>query len=380
MAESPLQSIVGTTKTEAACASLTALANQLGAGRKLPNFNDLCASLGVSKVTLDRALARLEVQGIVVRRHGSGIFVGPRVGQRTIGVAIGQDLFRPAGSPVPRLMFDQVQRHYQARGDAIQPYLDLSPYKDTSRVRAEIQRDVEAKHLDGLILLAAHSPQQHAWFRELSLPVVKARHRHSYGWGVSTDTDHLIDTAVAALAQRGCRRLGLFTHLERRLVRHYGNVKLDRFRQAVARYGATTDMRWCHLPCRDVEEWLPANAPSYEELGHEGARDLLARLERDGEADRPDGLVITDDVMARGTLTALTRAGVSIGTQLQIATQSNRGAGTLLGYEQDVVRLEVDPAALAEKMCAMLDELVDGGRPTTNPAMLRATLRLPGTD
>ncbi len=56
------------------------LKNQLMAGvwkvgEKLPSENELCASLGVSRVTVRAAIQQLEILGLVETRHGDGNFV-----------------------------------------------------------------------------------------------------------------------------------------------------------------------------------------------------------------------------------------------------------------------------------------------------------------
>ncbi len=45
------------------------------AGEKLPSENELCASLGVSRVTVRAAIQQLEILGLVETRHGGGNFV-----------------------------------------------------------------------------------------------------------------------------------------------------------------------------------------------------------------------------------------------------------------------------------------------------------------
>jgi GntR family transcriptional repressor for pyruvate dehydrogenase complex len=49
--------------------------NNLGAGSRLPTTSDMAASLGVAPTTLREALSRLEVTGVIVVRHGVGVFV-----------------------------------------------------------------------------------------------------------------------------------------------------------------------------------------------------------------------------------------------------------------------------------------------------------------
>lgn len=46
-------------------------------GRELPSIRSLAAALGVSVITVKRAYADLEAEGVVVSRQGRGTFVGP---------------------------------------------------------------------------------------------------------------------------------------------------------------------------------------------------------------------------------------------------------------------------------------------------------------
>lgn len=54
------------------------MANEYDTGDKLPSESELVARFGASRPTVSRALAQLEVDGLVERRAGSGTFVLPR--------------------------------------------------------------------------------------------------------------------------------------------------------------------------------------------------------------------------------------------------------------------------------------------------------------
>jgi GntR family transcriptional repressor for pyruvate dehydrogenase complex len=51
------------------------LAGRIAAGARLPSERELSLALGVNRLTLRAALARLEAQGLVTTRHGSGTVV-----------------------------------------------------------------------------------------------------------------------------------------------------------------------------------------------------------------------------------------------------------------------------------------------------------------
>lgn len=68
------------------------LAGRLRAGSRLPSERELSVALGVNRLTLRAALARLEAMGLVTTRHGSGTEVAAwreRAGLETLGLVIG---------------------------------------------------------------------------------------------------------------------------------------------------------------------------------------------------------------------------------------------------------------------------------------------------
>lgn len=58
---------------------------------KLPSEDSIAQSLGVSRVTVRKALTDLEQEGIVFRIHGKGTFVNPEALQMNINIALGTD-------------------------------------------------------------------------------------------------------------------------------------------------------------------------------------------------------------------------------------------------------------------------------------------------
>src|SRR4028119_1640032 len=66
-------------KFDQAYAQLSQMAYNLGPDARMPTFASLCEQTRVSKATLDAALGQLEVQGIIMRRQGAGIFVSSQL-------------------------------------------------------------------------------------------------------------------------------------------------------------------------------------------------------------------------------------------------------------------------------------------------------------
>ena len=54
---------------------LSKIENEMSPGDVLPSERELCETYGLSRTTVRLALAELETQGYVVRKHGKGTFV-----------------------------------------------------------------------------------------------------------------------------------------------------------------------------------------------------------------------------------------------------------------------------------------------------------------
>ena len=77
----------------------------------------------------------------------------------------------------------------------------------------------------------------------------------------------------------------------------------------------------------------------------------------------PDGIVVLDDMMTRGALTAISQLGIVPGRDVQIASHTNVGSQVLFGYENSLVFLEIDPSKVAEAMFELLETLMRGETP-----------------
>ena len=86
-------------KADAAQSALRELALSLGANAKLPTVREICKAMKISAVTAEVVLSGLEEQGVLTRRQCSGIFVSPRLYQKSVGLVFGRQAFAPGASP-----------------------------------------------------------------------------------------------------------------------------------------------------------------------------------------------------------------------------------------------------------------------------------------
>src|SRR6185436_19615757 len=81
----------------------------------------LCVTLGTSRATLDNALNDLESQNVFLRKRGSGIYVSPKIGYKSVAVTfshLGEG--HSAGSPFWGMLHDLLWRAGLERGPQVE--------------------------------------------------------------------------------------------------------------------------------------------------------------------------------------------------------------------------------------------------------------------
>lgn len=129
------------------------------ADQPLPSERMLVESLGVSRVTARKAIGQLVVQGLVLRRHGSGNFIAPRLEQTLSSLTGFTDELRQRGYvPTSTWLVREVR---QAHAQECQP-LALSPPALIASLERLRLADGVPMALEFSVLPAAVLPQPEA--------------------------------------------------------------------------------------------------------------------------------------------------------------------------------------------------------------------------
>lgn len=359
-------------KTKEIIAQLKNLAQEEGPDFKLPTVRDLCREFQVSSATLDDALWNLEQQGVIRRRQGSGIFVSSNVNRKTVALAFGKNTFESESSPFCSILLRECEKRVQSHNENFSFFLDI-PGLGTQQGGVPVHRDladaIAAGRLQGIILAGRGSPEQEEWMRKQGIPVVGLQSNNSEGETVTIDYSALIRMGVDALADQGCRRIALISPFEN-LPEEVSswNEDVPVFLDAVKKRG---------LPSRP--EWIQKRGIHFPELkpGEEFARAAMEKLFALPEAERPDGIVIPDDMVTRGVLASAARLGLSLGRDVKIATHANKGSEVLEKEAKRLTLLEINPAEIARAMLDMLETLMDGKTCREQFVLVGPRLRLP---
>lgn len=327
------------------CSELHDLAVQLGPGRQLPTVPELCLKFGVARVTLDGAFAQLERQRVLVRRHRQGIYVSPRFGQKTIGIVFGGDIFGVKFSPFWGLLLKAVREQTAGRtGLRTQAYMDISGGHDGLAGHEQLVEDLESRRLHGMLLFAASSSEEVRQLDGFGVPLVAP---HEPG-RPETDRDLLptVRSAARELATRGCRRVACLQ----------GDADAAPLLEQELRQAGVADAEVLDWSLRTWNSRL-AGLTTRESFG----RKLMAQMIADAaRTPLPDAIAsLQDDMMTRGAITAMLQAGLRPGRDLTIVARTNKGSPVLESYAEDIIPLELDPAAIVRKALARLERRMD---------------------
>jgi GntR family transcriptional regulator len=127
----------------------------MAAGEQLPPERDLAQSLGVSRMTLRRAIDELVVRGAVRRRHGAGVFaLGPKFSQGLMATSFSEDMRTRGLQPGARTLTFEVG----PVGARIGRRLKVSPSDDVVQVTRLRLADDEPMAVEELHVPAALVP------------------------------------------------------------------------------------------------------------------------------------------------------------------------------------------------------------------------------
>jgi DNA-binding LacI/PurR family transcriptional regulator len=352
-------------------AEIAAMAREAGPGGKLPSVLQLRDRFGISTSTLHQILESLERSNQIERRHGQGIYASAHVLQKTIGLVFTGEPFQPNQSPYYGLLIRAFQQQMALRGDSCIVHMMMLDPRPDALPRRRLAHDIESGQVDGLWLVQG-SMELLTWVAKFGIPVV-----HS-GEGFTQKLPHVcnmedhrpstvhegLQVALDGLAAGGVRKVGLMHYCPPHLLNDSSGlfkaarIQYEYFVQKAAALGMEFRPDWYISAWDDRVHRLEIFA---DEVGFAQMRTHWQRWQVTGSA--PQGLVFSDEMVARGALAALARAGVRIGEDLQLASLATQGGSALLGFEDQMVRVEFDPRSHVQTALNLLDCLFTGRPP-----------------
>jgi DNA-binding LacI/PurR family transcriptional regulator len=346
---------------------LHALAVEKGPDAQLPTVRVLCESLATTRVTLREALTLLEAEHIIYTKNRQGIFVSPKIYHKSIHILFSSHDFAAPASPFWSMLWMQLEQEAQLRTNfksEICTFHMVKPTEDTDySVPESIETLLQTERADGVLAIGLQSSGKGMLNGE-GLPCVTFA-----GEGACTiylDFVEFARMATEVLLRRNCKRMGWWAYnVPSHPLEKMSNVQA--FRQLLQEYKRPLYPELIRIP------HLP---PSRTSLSLQEQGYLLAREVFEGPSSlRPDGLVISDDMMADGALVAFDELGIRVGHDIHIVAHGNTGSPILFGRTKHMTVIEYDPALLAQAMFSALDMLMAGKSLAGQAIRIRPQLR-----
>ncbi|NQU40117.1 MAG: substrate-binding domain-containing protein [Lentisphaerae bacterium] len=330
-------------------------------GERLQSEHDLAKRFNVSLITLREATLILCHEGLLERRHGSGLFVSALPSPQRVAILTEQDITLPRTSYFSLRVIQQLRALCDDAGFFSQLYVGRSPFYAEGNPQPgrpvltcpEFLEDLGKESFCGVASVA--TPPHASWLdplRQRGVPVVACG--GGYPYHVVSDLGEMVRSGVRRLATEGRTKIAVMGWRQSSPQHITPTEDFYHYFQA--------EMKAQSLHCDS--DWIRHDLhPSMPGSGWEEFREIwLAR------SDRPDGLLICDDVLGQDVACAIVELGIRVPEELLIVTHANHGSG--IEYPFPVTRMEYSPDDYARAAGTMLLDLISQ-KPVSNP---RATI------
>ena len=319
-------------------------------GQLFPADAELTKRFGVSSLTLRAAINILAREGHLERAQGRRSIVKSRTAPgRHVAILSNKDLSLSPVSFFRLRTIQRLSRNLDAVGIPCKVYSGKGSPEAANVEQAypeDFMRDVEAGTLSAV--LAVNSTPATDWLEPLErngVPVVGGGVPYQYQ--VVHDAYGLSLMAVKHFLDKGKRRIAMMGWGGDLL---FQGKTIDTLKREAAKLMTT---RKTVLP----PEWFKYE--DYPVAPGAGWRNLHAIW--NARKEKPDALVIADDMLVPDTVNALLSLGVKIPEQLDVAVQFTLGSGLFLPCAADLLQIDADTHA--DAMTDMLKALLRGERP-----------------
>lgn len=296
------------------------LSGKLESGARLPATKELAQLWGVGHMTVQNALVPLVKEGLLIRRPKAGTFVRRREEKLTcVGIYYPEDTF--GRSLFLQSLHAALKAEMNAQGIETDVWVDPRPHAQRGTPWSPFARAAEQREFQASIIPQTDqllSP----WLTKLSVPTAFFT-TPDIPNAVGVDMLQFAELSLQALARQGCRSIGAILPLATTSAgRESGDPSrgfFERFGEVAQQLGLTTKNQWMRLLPDDA---APTGG-SQESFGYEQFRELW------GQSEKPDGLVVWPDTVARGAIMAMLEQQVRVPAELKLALHKNEAVDLL---------------------------------------------------
>jgi DNA-binding LacI/PurR family transcriptional regulator len=321
------------------------LAGRLAPGDQLPSNGQLLRAWKSSSFTVHTALQALIKEGWIESIRGSGTYVAqPKNRFVCAGLYHGKDICSEIETPFARRIHVALLERFHELGKSTLVFMDTRPEKAQRRLLPSLAEAVLHRRIQCLVF--PFSTQFN--LPELSrLTMPTATLGRSPRGTIDFDMEDFFRGGAQRLAAAGCRSIGLLSNYHVDPVKGVRDRFYKLFRKAAREEGLVFRNEWIGAPGR------PVPAPDIERYGYTEFHRLWNLKEK------PDGLMVYPDTMARGVVMAILERGLpAVSRQMKFLFHRNAHARFLCPFP--VLWAISDEDALAAELVRQIEKQFDG--------------------
>ncbi|MFA6294200.1 MAG: GntR family transcriptional regulator, partial [Victivallales bacterium] len=318
------------------------LSGKLAAGSRLPSTQELASQWDAHVTTVQQALTPLVKEGLLERTPQVGTFVRKREERLTrVGIYASGDLWRNPASAFGRCLCNELHRQLGLDNISEEVWVDPRPTDEQGKPWDELVRAASERRFQVLIVPGVGFDEL-AWLKKLVVPTVfltSANIRNK----VAFDGSQWAETAMQLLADQGCHRVGAICSVLAKTSEDTGGNQSE-YRQ----FYMALEKSAAHLGLEFRPEWLLRPLKPLANTGVEFAQfgyDSFQALWRLSE--RPEGIVVYEDVTSSGVLMAIMREHIRIPEKLKLVLHRNTEVGLFCPVPASFMDVHVGEVAAA---------------------------------
>ncbi len=324
---------------------LTTLVAGEAPGARLPGVHVLARQMGTSPVTLRLAVQQLVDAGVLQSRSRSGTYVASRRVAGPVALLSVHDLLHPRASRFLLYLMGELRQRLAAQGRETRIFIgERRPWETLTTTPADTEAQTPRDFLHSLragqfsAVVSLSSLKIEPWLamaQAMRIPIVGTNeHCPAY---VDIASQEAVRFAVRRLLERGHRKLALlgWRQTEGDPRRRSSTTA---FAQELTKHGMRVEPAWV------AGEFHPTRPYA----GADAVREVWT-----AKREKFDGLIITDDVLARTALPAIASLGSSMAERLAVVCHCNQDDTLVSPYPVSWIRVERSP--IADAMMKLLD-------------------------
>lgn len=296
-------------------------------GVVLPTIHELAELYSTSYFTAQTALTPLVKEGLLERKRRVGTIVKHPVDTlHCVAIYCGGFLQNSHQDAFVVELCRQLKRQLTVAGVQVIMFMDTRSKEGIAELLPSLKRSVDENEVQAVIVARCDNRSM-LWLRRLPVTMTFATNGVVDN-RVGFDSLSLFREALGRLRDCGCERVGIIcsTHQPRGAKRYEPQFYADYYR-IIEELHLRTKPEWSDGPTE--------HQPHLEDYGYRRFHALWNLPER------PEGMLIYPDVVARGALTAALELGVRVPEELKIVTHRNVGVDLVAPLAVDWVVSDV---------------------------------------